>query len=94
MKSIKFEEANTVYGKDSHGNVAMYALKFETPKGQVISCWELSSKERWRILLTGKLWMMTLSQNKPIPATFLSSNRKDYYGKVSDKLPWYKKLFS
>lgn len=81
MKPIKFKEANVTFAKDQPEYQQLPALKLETQQGEVITCWNLTFKERLKILFTGKLWMCLLSFNKPLTPSFLSVNKSDLFTK-------------
>jgi hypothetical protein len=54
------------------------ALKFDDDKGQVTTCWNLSVKERLRVLFTGKIWVSLLLFGKPVMPQYLSTRKKDH----------------
>ena len=64
MKPIKFKGVNFTYAKDQPPYIQLPVHK--TSGGEVISCWALTRKERWRVLLTGKLWWSVLTFNYPL----------------------------
>lgn len=97
MKPIKFKHQNIVFAKDQPEYNQLPALKLDSPRGEVISCWKLSFKERVKVLFLGRIWLSIMSFNKPLTPTFLSVNRKDVYSHEDDKktmLSKIKKFFS
>lgn len=64
MKPIEFKEQNCVFAKDQPEYLPLPCHK--TEGGMVISCWKLSVWERFKILFTGKLWMIVLTFHKPL----------------------------
>ncbi len=56
MKAIEFPEKNIVYAKDHKDYQPLPAYNGGGEQGAVITCWELSWRERIKILFTGKLW--------------------------------------
>lgn len=57
VEPIKFNEANTVYGKGQENLYeALPALLFED--GEVVTCWKLSFKDILRLIFTRKLWLL------------------------------------
>ncbi len=64
MIPIKFRQANVVFAKDQPQYQPLPA--FKSDDGQTISCWQLNLKERFKILLTGKLWLTVLTFNQPL----------------------------
>lgn len=79
MKPIEFKGQNTIFAKDQPEYQPLPALKLKTPEGDVISCWELSLKERIKLLFTGKLWVSLLSFNKPLTPSYFTVNRKELF---------------
>lgn len=66
MKPINFKEANVVFAKDQPEYQPLPAYRIDSPKGEVVSCWKLSFRERLRLLFTGKLWIQLLSFNQAL----------------------------
>jgi len=64
MKPIKFKESNITFAKDQPEYIPLPAFKSED--GRIISCWELSFKERVKVLFTGRMWLSLLTFNKPL----------------------------
>lgn len=85
MKPINFPEVNVTYAKDQPEYQPLPAFKSDDPMGQVVSCWELSLKERFRILFTGKLWVMLASFHRPLTPSFLSTKKSDVLTKPPKK---------
>lgn len=77
MKPIEFPEQNVVFAKDQPEYLPLPAFKSNDPMGQVISCWELSFRERLRILFTGKLWVSLASFHKPLTPSLFSTKKSD-----------------
>ena len=64
MKAIKFKECNTVYAENQP---EYYSLPVHrTDDGVVTSCWQLSFKQRLKVLLTGRIFLQMLTFNKPL----------------------------
>jgi len=77
MKPIEFKEQNVIFAKDQPEYLPLPAFKNDSPEGEVVSCWELSFKERLRILFRGKLWVCLLAFNKPLTPMYFSTQKKD-----------------
>jgi len=84
MKPIDFEHRNVIFAENQPEYMSLPALKLDTHEGEVISCWDLSFKERLKILFTGKVWMSLMMFGKPVTPSFLSVNRKEVYSVPSD----------
>jgi len=74
MKPIEFPEQTGVYAKDPE-QTGVYAKDqpeyiplpvYKNDEGQLISCWQLTWKERFKILFVGKLWLSVLTFHKPL----------------------------
>lgn len=77
MKPIKFPEHNVVYAENQEEYQPLPAWKNNSPQGEVVSCWQLSFKERLKVLFTGKLWVCLLSFNKPLTPSFFTTKKED-----------------
>lgn len=75
MKPIKFKEQNTTYAENQPEYLQLPAFRSDTPKGEVISCWELSFTERIRILFTGKLWVSLMMFGKPLTPAYFTTKK-------------------
>ena len=84
MNPIEFKHQNIIFAKDQPEYLPLPALKFDTPEGEVVSCWKLTFKERVLIMFTGKVWLSLLSFNKPLTPSFLAVDRKDIYSHPDD----------
>lgn len=84
MEPIKFNEANTVYGK-GHENLygALPALLFYD--GDVVTCWKLSFKDILRLIFTRKLWLCVATFNNPLQPLFMSTNKIDIFTSTTTK---------
>lgn len=80
MKPVEFPEQNTVYAKDQPEYIPLPAFKDNGPEGAVISCWQLSFKERIRLLFTGKLWVSLWSFHKPLTPSLFTTKKSDVLG--------------
>ena len=84
MKPIEFKHQNIVFAKDQPDYQPLPALKINSPQGEVITCWELSFKERLKVLFSGCIWLSLMTFNKPLTPTFLRVNRVDVYQHSDD----------
>lgn len=64
MKPIKFKEANVTFAENQPEYLPLPAWKGE--EGTVISCWQLTWKERLKLLVNGRIWLRMLTFNKPL----------------------------
>lgn len=77
MKPIKFKEHNAIFGSDQPEYEPLHAYRVGNEEGEIVSCWRLSLKERFKILITGKIWMSLLGFHKPINPSYLTTNKKE-----------------
>ncbi|MEE1278973.1 MAG: hypothetical protein UHE86_07970 [Acutalibacteraceae bacterium] len=82
MKPVEFKEQNVVYAKDQKEYMPLPALRFDD--GTVISCWKMSWKELFKIVLHRKVWVSALTFNKPLQPLSVSSDSKELF-KVENK---------
>ena len=81
MKPIKFKEQNVVFAENQpeYNPLPAFINKDTNSMGQVISCWELSFKERVKILFTGKMWVSICAFGKPLSPSFFTVNKSDIF---------------
>lgn len=77
MKPIKFKESNCTFAKDQPEYLPLPAFKADTPQGECVTCWQLSFRERLRILFTGKLWACLMTFNKPLQPSFFTTKKSE-----------------
>jgi len=67
MKPVTFKESNIEFAKNQNEYLTLPVFKNPTDTtGEVISCWQLSFRERLKILFTGVIWLRLLTFNKPL----------------------------
>ena len=73
MKLIEFPEQTTIIAKDQEQYFPMPAcILHDDPEGEIICCWQLSFKERLKILFTGIIWHQVLTFRSPLQPQWLS----------------------
>lgn len=60
MKPIKFEEQNITYVAEGCGDLPAHKAEH-----QIISCWELTEKEKEEVQKTGVVWLSVFGQQQP-----------------------------
>lgn len=73
MKPIKFKEANLILAKNQPEYRPLPAWKGED--GTVISCWQLNWRERFKLFINDRIWLRTLTFNKPLQPQRLDVDR-------------------
>ncbi len=71
MKLIEFPEQNVVYAKDQPEYLPLPAMRTPGVDGELICCWQLSWRERVRVLFTGRIWHSILTFGKPLQPQLL-----------------------
>lgn len=65
MKITTFPEVNVKYAEDQDEYETLPVWRSQDGI-EVTSCWQLSLKERFKLLFTGKLWLRQLVFNSPL----------------------------
>ena len=65
MKPIDFRGSNVVFAKDQKPYLPLPAYQDDRQGGRIFHCWQLSVRERIKILWTGKLWINVLNFKQP-----------------------------
>jgi len=64
MKPIPFEECNCTYAENQPQYGDLPCAK--NGDGDLIICWALTRWERWRVLLSGKVWQKIATFDQPL----------------------------
>lgn len=77
MKPIEFPQQNVVYAKDQPEYLPLPA--YRTPDGEeVTACWGMTWRERFRVLLTGHVYVTLLTFGKPLTPSIVSTEPPVY----------------
>ena len=85
MKSIKFKEANIVLAEDQEQYETIHAYAAGTKEGHIVTCWKLSAWERFKLLITGKLWMTMLTFGEPMNPIYMTVTKKEVLTNKEEK---------
>ena len=66
MKPIEFKGCNVVFAKDQPEYLPLPAHKSQDPEGIVTTCWKLTWRERFLILITGQFFFQQMTFNTPL----------------------------
>jgi len=66
MIPIQFKECNTVFAENQPPYIPLPVYQDDEQGGRVFHCWQISIKERFKMLFTGKLWINILNFNQPL----------------------------
>lgn len=73
MRIIEFPEQTAVIAKHQPEYLPLPAYQFVgDPQGRIVCCWQLSWRERFSLLLSGKIWHQVLTFNQPLQPLKLS----------------------
>jgi len=77
MKPIEFEEVNCVYAKDQPEYLPLPVMKKPGVTGEVVSCWKLSWRERFKVFVTGRVWLSLWTFGKALTPSRISIDRDE-----------------
>ena len=72
MKPIKFKESNVIYAENQEPYIPLPAYMHDDSWGCVSACWHLSFAERFKVLLTGRVYTTLPTFGKPLTPQKLS----------------------
>ncbi|XWN36064.1 MAG: hypothetical protein ROO71_08870 [Balneola sp.] len=84
MKPIKFKEHNVVFAENQDEYQSLPALRDSSQFGYVITCWKLTFWERFKILITGKMWSNVITFHHPLQPQFFTVNKSDVIERKPD----------
>lgn len=74
MKPVEFEGSNCVYAEDQEEYLPLHAYKHGDKCGSITSCWQLSLRERLKVLFTGRIYSTLLSFGNLLTPQRLDAN--------------------
>ena len=77
MNPIKFNGVNATYAENQPEYLPLPVKKFYGPEGAVLSCWSLSLREKIRVFLSGRIYLVAMTFGEPLQPILLSTNRGD-----------------
>ena len=73
MKPIQFPEQNVIFAKDQPEYEPLPAfIDRSNPSGPMVCAWQLSFRERLKVLFSGVVWQMVLTFNEQLQPQFLT----------------------
>ena len=75
---IEFPEQTVIIAKDQpeYNPLPAHVFKHD-PQGRIACCWQLSFRDRCKVLLTGKLWHQILTFRQPLQPQLLLVDKPD-----------------
>lgn len=78
MKPADFAETNAVFSEHQPQYERLPAHRFKgDEQGRIAFCWQLSWRERFRVLLTGRVWQQTLTFGITLQPQLLSADKPE-----------------
>jgi len=77
MKPVEFKEQTVIIAKDQPEYIPLPAHLAGDREGTATFCWELSWVERFKLLLTGKLWHSVLTFHGALQPQLLAVDKPD-----------------
>lgn len=84
MTPKQFKESNVTFAKHQPDYQQLPAFRNDSPQGEVITCWNLTFRERLRILFKGEIWLSLLTFNKPLTPSFITTKKSDVLSTGND----------
>lgn len=79
MRLIEFPGQNVVFAKDQPEYLPLPAYRVPNDQyGRIVCCWDLSWRERFRLLWSGKLWHTVMTFNQALQPQLLEAQRPEY----------------
>lgn len=77
MTPIEFKGCNVTYAKNQPQYRPLPCHRADDDCGTLTICWQLSWKERVKLLFTGKLWQQMLTFNRALTPQLLSADKME-----------------
>ncbi|MEE9471424.1 MAG: hypothetical protein V3W32_06850 [Gemmatimonadota bacterium] len=87
MKPTSFPEVNVIFAKDQAEYLNLPAWRSDGDDGETVTCWELTWRERLRLLLTGRLWIRMLAFQGPLQPILPQLEKPDRMWVPIEKAP-------
>ncbi|MCB0713420.1 MAG: hypothetical protein KDD67_13915 [Ignavibacteriae bacterium] len=80
MRPIEFPEQNSVFAKDQQGYMPLpvYYDK-EGERGGIVSLWALSIRERLKVLITGRMYLLVITFHEPLQPVKMATRRSEVF---------------
>ena len=96
MNLIEFKEQTEIIAKDQPEYFPMPACILQNQEGEIICCWQLTWKEKLKILFTGKIWHSIWTFGQAVQPQLLEINKPDleYKKAIYNEQPFMKENVS
>ncbi len=91
MKPVRFKEQTNVLAEDQPQYLPL-PVKINLESGEIVSCWKLSWRERFKLFCTGRVWVSISTFGRPMQPVYITiekedliepTNKKSYYTKLA-----------
>lgn len=77
MELTEFPEQTVVYAKHQSEYKPLPAHRYEDKAGRITCCWKLTWRERFKLLVTGRLWHDILTFDNALQPQLLSVDKPE-----------------
>ncbi len=78
MQLIDFPGRNVIYAEHQDEYLPLPAYRVPQDEyGTAVCCWKLTWRERFRVLLRGRVWHKMLTFNQPLQPQLLSATKPE-----------------
>ena len=70
MTPVEFNGSNSIMGVGQPEYQPLPAMRHKDDNGKVSSCWKGNIKDRFKFLLTGRMYLTLMTFNNPIQPSF------------------------
>lgn len=78
MEPVSFKEQNVVYGKGQEQYKELPGFRNKSDYAEFVSCWKIPFWQRFRVLITGKMWLTQCTFNKPLTPVNMSTEKPEF----------------
>jgi len=75
VKLLSFPEQTVVIAEHQPQYLPLPAYQFNDEQGRIAFCWQLSWRERFKVLFRGVLWHQVLTFNQALQPQLLSTDK-------------------
>ena len=77
MRPVEFEGYHAVIAANQPPYQPLYAYSYQDATGRIACCWQLSFWERFKVLVSGKIWHQIVTFQKPLQPQLLTVSKPD-----------------
>lgn len=77
MRPIAFPEATVTFARNQPEYLPLPVWFNPTERGEAVSCWRLTWRERVKVLFTGRLWLSVCTYHHPLQPLLPTVDKRD-----------------